>query len=221
MSKPYFRYIPEFDYISRESNSKNISDYIRVKNIFKKAEINQDIFNDLSNFTKYKIVGDERPDNIAYKVYNDQNLDWLILLSNNILNVESEWPLSQESFHNYLMTKYNTEENIYGVHHYETIQILNSEGKIIIKKGLEVPKDFSITYYDNGIEMIATNCTVGITNYQYETKINEDKRNIYILKSKYINTVINDMESIMSYKKGSSQYVSKNLVKGSNTRIYN
>ena len=98
---------------------------------------------------------------------------------------------------------------------------MNSEGKIIIKKGLKVPKDFSITYYDNGIEMIATNCTVGITNYQYETKINEDKRNIYILKSKYINTVINDMESIMSYKKGSSQYVSKNLVKGSNTRIYN
>jgi hypothetical protein len=136
MSRTYFDNIPNFDYVSRVSGEKNLTDYVQVKNFFKRGKLRDDIFGDLNYFTKYKILGDERPDNIAYKVYGDENLSWVVLLSNNILNVQSEWPLPQESYHNYLMEKYGSEENLYAVHHYETNEIKNSSGIVMIKKGV-------------------------------------------------------------------------------------
>jgi hypothetical protein len=136
MSRTYFENIPNFDYVSRVSGEKNLTDYVQVKNFFKRGKLRDDIFGDLNYFTKYKILGDERPDNIAYKVYGDENLSWVVLLSNNILNVQSEWPLPQESYHNYLMEKYGSEENLYAVHHYETNEIKNSSGIVVIKKGV-------------------------------------------------------------------------------------
>ena len=87
MAKTYFRQLPDFDYVNRTSENRNISAYETVKNIFKRAKISDDIFSDLTFFTKYKIVGDDRPDNVANKFYDDPRLDWIVLLSNNIMNV--------------------------------------------------------------------------------------------------------------------------------------
>ena len=65
----YFRQVPNFDYISRDADSQSISDYVQVKNLFKRGRLREDIFGNLSIFTKYKIIGDERPDNVAFKTY--------------------------------------------------------------------------------------------------------------------------------------------------------
>ena len=223
MAKKYFRQVPNFDYVSRLADSKNISDYIQVKNLFKRAKLRPDIWADLSKFTKYKIVGDERPDQVAYRQYKDQNLDWLIMLANNIINLEDEWPMDQTSFHKYLISKYTTEAGIHSSHHYETQEVKDSTGRIMLPKGLEVPSDFSITFYDSGIsaEVTRTSITDEWTNYQYEELIQDKKRNIFLLKGRYINLVLDDMEDIMPYKKGATQYVSKTLVRGENIRLYN
>ena len=223
MAKKYFRQVPNFDYVSRLADSKNISDYIQVKNLFKRAKLRPDIWADLSKFTKYKIVGDERPDQVAFKQYKDQNLDWLIMLANNIINLEDEWPMDQQSFHKYLINKYRNEAGIHSSHHYETQEVKDSKGRIILPKGLEVPSDFSITFYDSGTsaEVTHTGITDEWTNYQYEELIQDKKRNIFLLKGRYIALVLEDLKSIMPYKKGSTQYVSKTLVKGENIRLYN
>lgn len=221
--KPYFRNIPDFEYISRLPGSTNISDYVRVKNLFKRAKIRPDILEDLNHFTKYKIIGDERPDNIAYKVYNTPELDWLVMMSNNIINLEDEWPMDQQSFYNYLIKKYTNEAGIHSIHHYETTEIKDSSGRIIIKKGLEVPSDYTVSYYDSGLkaQQAITDFTESITNYTYEEELQNEKRNIFVLKSKYIGLILDDLREIMPYKKGSTQFVSKTLVKGENIRLYN
>ena len=85
----YFSQLPDFEYVSRLPDSR-ISDYIPVKNLFMRGKLREDIFEDASVFTKYKIKGDDRPDNVAYEVYGDANLDWLVLTCNNILNVYNE-----------------------------------------------------------------------------------------------------------------------------------
>jgi hypothetical protein len=142
----YFSNIPDFEYPSQLPNAK-ISDYIKVKNFFRRAKIKDDIFQNFQVFTKYKIVGDERPDNVAYKIYGDEQYDYVILLSNNILNVQDEWPLSQESFDRVMLEKYGSYENLYsGIHHYETNQIRNSSGNLILDGGLKV----SATWRTNG-----------------------------------------------------------------------
>jgi hypothetical protein len=220
--KKYFKYVPNFDYVSRLPGAQSISDYVQTKNLFKRVKLSEEIFENLTFFTKYKINDEDRPDNVAYKVYDDANLDWLVMLSNNIINYESEWPMDQMSYNNYLLSKYGSYENLYNIHHYETQQILDSNKQVILQKGLIVPVDFSITYYDSatGTEKIANNITDGITNQLYEDRIQDEKSNIYLLKPNYLPVILDEIENLMPYQEGSTQYIGRSLVKGDNIRLY-
>jgi hypothetical protein len=218
----YFQRVPDFNYVSRLPDSK-IGDYIRVKNLFKKGKLREDIFQNVAFFEKYKIVGDDRPDNVAFEIYNDSSLDWLVLLSNNVLNVQSEWPLPQTDFDRFVLDKYGDYDTLYnGIHHYETTEVKNSQGVTIIPAGLQVDSSYSVSYYDffTDLQVTTGNLAIPVTNYEYEEKVENDKRNIFLLKSRYLNIVFDDMEEIMTYKKGSSQYVSESLKTGDNIKLY-
>ena len=217
----YFDKVPDFEYVSRLPDAL-ISDYIPVKNLFKRIALRQDIYQDLSFFTKYKITGNDRPDNIASKVYGRSDLDWVVLTSNNIINIQDEWPMPQLEFDAYLLNKYGTYDNLNSSHHYETTELKNDD-VIIVQKGLQVPSTYSITYYfDSGIDsgMVTSYPVVEITNYQYEEKLNNDKRSIFLLKPRYLNVIIDDFEELMTYKKGSSQYKTETLKTADNIRLF-
>ena len=139
MPKSYFQQVPNFEYVNRTQGNNNISNNINVKNLFKRGKIRPDIFANLNFFTKYKIIGDESPDNVAFKEYGDSNLDWIVLLSNNILNIQDEWPLPQTSLDEVLLEKYETHEKLHSLHHYETVEITNIKGGVILPGGLETP----------------------------------------------------------------------------------
>lgn len=218
----YFNKVPNFDYISRLPNAK-LSDYVRVKNLFKRAKLREDIFKELAFFERYTIEGDDRPDNVAFKIYDDSTFDWVVLVSNNIINIQSEWPLPQRDFDRFLLDKYGDYDTLYnGIHHYETQEVKNSNGVIIVPEGLQVQDGYTTSYYDFFLDQqIDTgNLSVPVTNYEYEESLNNQKRIIFILKPFYLNVVINDLESILPYKEGSSQYVSEDLVRGDNIRLY-
>ena len=328
MAKPYFRQVPNLEYINRNKGNSSISDYINVKNLFKRGRIRPDIFGNLNFFTKYKIIGDDRPDNVAYEIYGDSTLDWVVLLANNILNIQSEWPLPQRSLDSVLINKYGTYEKLNALHHYETIEIKNSRDGVILPGGLETSKTWrtngnfiqaintkinqisgteskiATVTMNNGIKdltvgdevliqnvsessfngrfavtevlsvgdivirfkyvlpsvpenkqpeilgteqatfTVAGNIGTGnayyyeyfddnqyhtvpassiikeVTNYQYEIKKEDAKRNIYLLKPTFLNVLFNDMDKIMPYKKGGDQYVSPTLKKGENIKLY-
>ena len=223
MANPYFRNLPEFDYVDRTRNDGSIGDYTRVKNLFKKGVLRQDIFQDLSFFTKYIVEGDDRPDNVADRVYGDPTLDWVVLMANNITNIQSEWPLSQADFNTFLLDKYENETTLYsGIHHYEANEVKTSRDVIVIPSGMRVGIGQSVSFYDDGLKQQVTKTDVAspITNYMHEDKINNDKRNIFILKPVYLNLVFDDLENIMEYKEGSTQYVSETLVRGDNIRMF-
>ena len=174
----YFRYVPKFEYVTRNSDEQIISEYQPVKNLFKRAKLREDIFRDLSNFTKYQIIGNDRPDNVASKIYGDEKLDWVILLSNNIVNIQNEWPLTNDAFNEYLFNKYGTHDQIYATHHYETREVKNAKGNIIVPSGLQVPRTHSVTYYESATNQMITisNATTEVTNYQYEFDLDTKKR---------------------------------------------
>ena len=221
MTKPYFRQVPNFDYVDRSPGERTISSYRMTKNLFRRAKLRDDIYSDLSFFTKYQIIGDERPDNVARVVYEDETLDWVVLLSNNITNVQTEWPLSEYSYNNYLLDKYRTEAKIHEVHHYECTGVKNSKGVDIVPEGLTIDQDFSITYLDPDVGSVTvSNISQSISNLEYENKIEDAKRNIFLLKIDYLDIVLNDMNEIMPYKKGSTQFVNRTLKKGENIRLY-
>ena len=216
----YFSQLPNFEYVSRLPDAR-ISDYISVKNLFKKGKLREDIIDSLAVFTKYKIKGDDRPDNVAQELYGDPNLDWVVLSSNNILNVYNEWPMTQINFENYLLEKYGSFTEISAIHHYETTELKNKEGAIIVAAGLEVDSNFSITYYDAIEKGYNTKFPVtSVTNYDYEVKIQDDRRNIFTLKPRYLNIVKDDLKEMMEYKKGSTQYKSRTLKTADNIRLF-
>ena len=198
-------------------------DFSVVKNFFKRAKLRTDVFQDLTFFSKFNVIGDDRPDNVADNFYDDPTLDWIVLLSNNIVNVQSEWPLSQADFFTYLSEKYPDENVLYsGIHHYEANEVKTSTDVIIIPSGIRVGVGQSVSFFDEGLNQQVTKTDVAspVTNYMYEQKLNDKKREIFLLKPTYVNLLIDDLEEIMTYKKGSTQFIDRTLVQGDNIRLF-
>ena len=176
----YFRQLPNLSYPSLSNDRTSAYDFQIVKNLFKRAVIRDDIFDDITSFTKYSIEGDERADKVAYDFYGDSGLDWVILTTNNVVHVRDEWPMSNQDFLTYLNQKY-TSEQLSNVHHYETREIRDSTDTLIQSKGLYVNSDHSITYVDNGVTK--TESAIKMVSFlEHETNLNDAKREINILK---------------------------------------
>lgn len=214
----YFQYFSKLRYPSLTQKGDDY-EYATVTNLFRRGKIRDDIFNETVLFDKYSIQGDDRPDNVAYKVYDNAELDWIVLLSNNIINIRDEWPMSQKSFENYMKEKYPTSAERYAVKHYTTSEIKDSKGRLIRPEGIIVSPDsyddYKFEYFLNGNVITETKESLSIVTFDdYEVDLNEQKRQIYLIKPKFVSTIIKDMEKIMKYNQ-SSQFVDKNTKKTS------
>jgi len=216
----YFRELPNLQYQSPYSNRISSSTYVTAKNIFRRMKIRDDLKNVFNVFNKYEINDGDRPDTVARDLYGKSNLDWVVLITANIINVYDEWPLSSKELYDYTVSKYGLTE-INKVKHYETKEIKNSRQVVILPAGKIVGADFSISYYDGEIINTTPSNTVrGVTNYEYETIENEKKRSINILRPTYLQQFLNDIRNEMTYKR-SSQFVNDKLIKTENTRVTN
>ena len=187
----YFKQLPELDYPSLANDRKSAYDYQVVKNIFKRAVIRNDIFDELVAFTKYSVRGDERPDQVAYNFYGDSGLDWVVLTTNNIIHVRDEWPMGNQDFLTYVNAKYTSEE-LSNIHHYETKLIRDSRGRLIQPEGLTVPAGHSVSFLDNGVLRTESQLT-SFTFFEHETDLNDKKREISILKREYLSLFLEDL----------------------------
>ena len=147
----------------------------------------------------------------------------MVLLSNNIVNVQSEWPLGQASFNTYITEKYGDETTLYsGIHHYESREVQANDGTIIIPSGQRVSIGQSVSFFDedSSQQIVRTDVAMPITNYAFEEKLNDEKRNIFVLKPIYLNILFDDIDQIMRNKKGSTQFISETLVRGDDIRLF-
>ena len=222
MANEYFRNLPDFEYVNRTKDGRYLSNYTQVKNLFKKGKLREDIFQDLTVFEKYNIEGDDRPDNVAFKIYGNAQLDWVVMMSNNIINLYNEWPMSQQSFEIYLVDKYGTDEKLYEVHHYESNEVKDTTGVIIFPKGVQVSAAQSVSYHEpmTDEQVVVNPISRAVTNYEYEENINNEKRRIYLIKPMYLSVVFDDLEEMMVYKEGSTQFVSETLKRADDIRLY-
>ena len=143
----YFRELPNFEYIANFPNQSFNTDYVLTKNIFKRAKLRTDIANAVNVFEYYQIIDNERPDQVAAKVYDNADLDWVILITNNITNINQQWPLDNNSFYKYLIDKYGSEEELGKTHHWETVEFKDEYGRVVVPGGYQVDsaKALSVT----------------------------------------------------------------------------
>jgi len=209
----YFRELPDLEYQSPFVDSNSSQNYVRAKNLFRRVKLLDDLKNVFTLFNKYQIPEGARPDTVAEEIYGRADYDWVVLMTAGIVNVRDEWPLSNRDLYRYAENIYGTQLN--AVHHYETTEVKDANGRLILPAGKVVDSNFTIPKPDD--YRATLNPVIGISNYEYETLKNEEKRSIYLLRPDYLQQYLNDMRTIMYYEK-SSQYVNKKLIRTENTR---
>jgi|TARA_B100000123_G_scaffold245851_1_gene201936 hypothetical protein len=210
----FFRELPNLLYPSFLPERTSSLDFIEVKNIFRRVKVRNDLFNNFTVFQKYEIPEGARPDTVAEDLYGSAIFDWVVLTTAGILNIRNEWPLSNRDLYDYSFEKYGKSLN--STRFFETTEVKDSSGRLILPKGKVVDSNFTIP--KPATPTATLNPVVGISNYEYETRLNDKKRNIFILKEQYLQQFLDDMRSIMTYSE-SSEYLDKNTIQTENTNI--
>ena len=213
----YFRELPNISYVSLLPNQNRSDERIEVKNLFKRAKLRTDVDQSITSFDYYLIEDNERPDIIAQKVYDNADLDWVILVTNNITNIRDQWPLSNNDLYNYCLEKYGSDANIMATHHFETKEIKDRFGRLILKKELIVDENFEFTYAKDDYSTVTVKPAQSVSNYNYEQRLNEDKRKIRVLKIEFLSAFISDFRNLMRHDKSSS-FINRSLTSSYNPR---
>ena len=210
----YFRELPNLRYPSFLPDKTSSLDFVEVKNVFRRAKLRDDLQNNFTVFEKYEIPMGLRPDTVAEELYGSDELDWVILTVAGILNVRNEWPLSDRDIYDYSLDKYG--ESLNSVKFFETTEVKDTNGRMILPKGKVVDSNFTIP--KPGEPTATLNPVVGISNYEYETRLNDEKRNIYILREEYVQQFLTDIRDIMTYAE-SSEYIDERTAQTENIYI--
>ena len=210
----YFRELPNLRYPSFLSEKTSSLDYVEVKNIFRRAKLRDDLQNNFTVFDKYEVPMGARPDTVAEDLYGSAQFDWVILTVAGILNVRNEWPLSDKDIYDYSFDKYG--ESLNSVRFFETKEVKDTNGRLILPKGKVVDSNFTIP--KPGEPTATLNPVTGISNYEYEVRLNEEKRNIFVLREEYLQEFLSDMRDLMIYNE-SSEYLNDKVIQTENTNI--
>lgn len=206
----FFSILPNISYDEKPiSYPFSEADYVTAKNFFRRYKINDNVFSYVTFLQKYTIVDGDRPDTLADKLYGDPFYDWVILLTNNLVNAQYDWPMSNYSLSKVLEKEF---DEPYGtIHHYETYEYgpypaglhvdqtfynsthkLNINGQIVTKNGNELCKP--------------------VTIIEHYTAENEKKREIYLLKPSFLTAFVDEFRKYNLYKK-SGNYITQQLKK--------
>lgn len=205
----YFSIVPNISYDEKPiSYPFSESDFVVAKNFFRRYKISDDVFSNAVIFKKYSIQDGERPDQLADSAYGNPFYDWVILLTNNMVNAQYDWPMTNYEMYKVLESEY---EEPYGtIHHYEItenigrytaglrvdetfyngIHKLNIDGEYVIKNGNEIASPVTVA--------------------EWFTNENEKKREIYLIKPSYVESFVNDFRKQNLYKK-SGNYINQRL----------
>ena len=235
----YFKELPNILYQSPLLHKNSSTDFISIKNLFRRAKLYDYLGNNVSIFNKFVIGDGDRPDTIAESLYNDSSLDYVVVLVAGITNINHEWPLQDFQVYDYALQKYGSESKMFEDHHYETFEIKDDKGRQILPPNLIVDKDFKMdgsalrfnstytliseagnTQLDDKNEYTVStdNIARAVSNFEYEISENEKKREINVLRSGYLGIFVNDLRDVVKYDK-SSGYITNNLAKTENTNI--
>lgn len=207
----YFSIVPNISYDEKPIKYPfSESDFVVAKNFFRRYKVSDDIFSSAVYFTKFSIPDGMRPDAVALKMYGNEFYDWIILLVNNMVNAQYDWPMNNYEIYKILEEEYDDPYS--EISHYEIKEAIGP-----YSAGLHVDE----TFY-NGQHKLNINGSIQtkngneicspVTVAEYYTSENEKKREIYLLKGEYVQSFIDDFRSKNLYQKDGN-YISQRLKK--------
>ena len=212
----YFQFLPDIEYLSPLEDKSSIDSYVTAKNLFRRIKLSDDALSIKTAylFDKYIIEEGERPDTVASKIYGNSGLDWLVIFSAGIINQRHEWPLSGQELYDYSLDKYGDDLN--AIRFYRTTEVKDSNDRLMLPAGKVVDKGFTIANPSNRSTTI--NPVSAITNYEYESELNDAKKEIDMLKPAFRIKIVQELADLLKYKEGSTQFVTSFLARTENIR---
>ena len=192
----YFEYLPDVQVRTSSYRTNNVDPYKVAKNIFRRIKIRENLDDIILGFNQYTIKNNQRPDQVALDVYGSMEYDWVVLLTNNIINLYDEWPMSEDELERYIDSEY--EEEADSVHHWVTQKITDTKGRTLIRDGRIVSENFNYTRPD-GTAIPKDDLVRPISVYDYESEKNDYKRNIYLLRKEYLGGFIEEFRNLVEY----------------------
>jgi len=207
----YFSIVPNIAYDEKPIKYPfSESDFVVAKNFFRRYKVSDDIFSSAVYFTKFSIPDGMRPDAVALKAYGNEFYDWIVLLVNNMVNAQYDWPMNNYEIYKILEEEYDDPYS--EINHYEIKEAIGP-----YSAGLHVDE----TFY-NGQHKLNINGSIQtkngneiaspVTVAEYYTSENEKKREIYLLKAEYVQSFVDDFRSRNLYQKDGN-YISQRLKK--------
>ena len=238
----YFRHLPNIAYQSPLSHKNRSDDYIIIKNIFRRTKLFDFLSSNVSVFQKFVIGDGARPDTVAEDLYGDSSLDFVVILTAGITNVNHQWPIQDHQVYDFALEKYGSEAEMTSIHHYETLEIVDDKGRLILPPNLIVDGDFKISGTINKypstrytlksltgnrqlddkdeFSVLTDSIASPITNLEYEYIENEKRREIDVIRNSYVNMFVEDMKDVVRYDRSSS-YITSSLAITPNTETVN
>ena len=174
----YFQQFPKLEYdVNGDGNVKLATD------IFRRIKVRSKVKDNLALLDKYDVETGEKPEDVAFKVYGSVDYWYVVCLMNNVVNRNHDWPKSFQAFEEYVNDKYAEPG---GIHHYEKTQ---SSGATTSNG----PSDYSHMLECNSTDSGA----VSVSNYEYERRLQDQKREIKILEPNYLNTFLNEFRKLI------------------------
>ena len=173
----YFEMFPSILY-----SAKGDGKFTVMKDILSRVKLIAKVKENILGFDYYDVKDGETPEMIAHKYYGDVNLHWVVMVTNDIIDYYEDWPMSVQRFEQFVFDKY---DNPQGIHHYEITQT-SGDTSVTIDVGM------NITDYPSA---------TAISNYQYEDKLQEKKRQIRLITPEYIDDFVKEFERKMNESK--------------------
>tara|TARA_Y100000015_G_scaffold43133_1_gene52419 strand:+ start:1163 stop:1672 length:510 start_codon:yes stop_codon:yes gene_type:complete len=159
-------------------SAKGDGKYTVMKDLMSRVKLISKVKENILGFDYYDVKDGETPEMIAHKYYGDVNLHWIILVTNDIIDYYEDWPMSVQRFEEFVKEKY---DNPQGIHHYEITQT-SGDTTVTIDVGMNTT-DYSGT---------------PVSNYQYEDKLQEKKRQIRLITPEYVDQFVKEFERKMN-----------------------
>ena len=152
--------------------------YKDVTNLLRRVSMRSKVKSNALMFDTYDVKNGETPESIAFKLYDNAELHWVVMLVNNITDRFHDWPMTEAQFLNFINDKYSNPD---AVHHYEIEQ---ESGDTSIKINIGT---------DNTDYPTATL----ITNYEHEQEVQDNKRKIRLLDPSFVDDFVDEFKLLI------------------------
>jgi len=159
--------------------------YKLLPNILRRVKLRAGIRSGSFLFDNYDVTDGERPEDIAFKLYGDPELHWVILMTNNVTDRYYQWPLTQPQFQEHLTDKYGA-GNEDATHHFEKTQ---DSGRTTSNGANDFSHKVECNSDDGDPDII--------TNRIYEQRKQDEYRQIRLLDPRFLDTFVEEFENLI------------------------